>query len=125
MFDVNKARQFLQLAGVFYYDDRSELEDGDDPKDLQTLNMNDTWAWATGWGEYVPDDELPEVARLFWNYGWCGILYWMSERHDQMKSEFHDINRFVEFVRREEDIRKEVPDSSERAYVKREYVLGK
>jgi hypothetical protein len=68
---------------------------------------------------------LPEVARLFWNYGWCGILYWMSERHDQMKSEFHDINRFVEFVRREEDIRKEVPDSSERAYVKREYVLGK
>ena len=50
MFDVKKARQFLQLAGVFYCDDPSELEDDDDPKNLQTLNMNDTWAWATGWG---------------------------------------------------------------------------
>lgn len=122
--DVNQAREFLQLAELFYCNHPSDMEEGDDPKLLQTLNMNDTWAWASGWGEYVPDDELPEVARLFCRYGWCGVLYWMSERHEQMRSKFHDINRFVDFVRNEERIRKEVPDSSDRAFEKRTYVLG-
>ena len=89
----------------------------------QTLNMNDIWGWGTAWCETIPDEELPEASRLFVAYGWCGLLYWMSERRDKMRSDFADINRFVDFVRMEESIRKEVPGSSARAYEKRSYTL--
>ena len=122
--EENKAREFLKNAGVFFYDDPSELNEGDSVVLLQTINTSDTWAWACADGEYVPDEELPEVARLYHWYGWCGILYWASERNKQMSSEFRDVNRFIEFVRNEEGIRKEVPDDSKRAYAKREYTLG-
>lgn len=97
--------------------------DEDSPDGDQILNMNDTWGWATAWGERVPDEELPEAARLAIKYGYCGVLYWVSQRHDQMKSEFEDINRMVAFVRAEESIRAEYPNSSERAYLKRSYTL--
>ncbi len=90
----------------------------------QTLNMNDVWGWAIACGEYIPDEELPRVGDLLHTYGWCGALYWMSERHQQMRSEFEDINRFVEFVRHEEAIKKEMPGSSARAYAKRSYTIG-
>ena len=40
-----------------------------------------------------------------------------------MRSEFEDINRFVEFVRNEEAIKEEVSDSNKRAYLKRSYTL--
>jgi hypothetical protein len=120
----NRARQKLKAAGVFFYDDPSSLDDDDDPELLQTLNMNDTWAWACADAEYVPDEELPEVSRLFFCYGWCGILYWVSERNGHESSEFHDINRFIEFVRNEEAIRTEVPGESARAYAKRQYTIG-
>ena len=56
--------------------------------------------------EYVSDEELPKVANLFWNYGWCGILYWASKKNNGMKSEFFDNNRFIEFVENEEKIMK-------------------
>jgi hypothetical protein len=114
------ALALLKAADVFYGTD----EDDPSGKWDQTINFNDTWAWATAWGEYVPDDELVNVATLFYQYGWCGILYWMSERHEQMMSEFHDINRFIEFVRIEEGIKKEILGSSARAYAKRSYVIG-
>lgn len=101
------------------------FEDGDEIDHYaQTLNMNDVWGWATAWGEYIPDEELPRVGDLLNRYGWCGALYWMSERHAQMRSEFEDINRFVEFVRREEQIRKDSPGSSARAYKKVCYAIG-
>lgn len=90
----------------------------------QTLNMNDVWGWATSWCEYIPDEELTTVGRLFVAYGWCGVLYWMSERHERMRSEFEDVNRMVEFVRQEERIRIEEPNSSKRAYLKRSYMIG-
>ena len=41
-----------------------------------------------------------------------------------MRSEFRDINRFVEFVRNEERLKKDVPNSSRRAYKKMTYTLG-
>lgn len=89
------------------------------------LNMNDTWCWASGWGEDIPDDKLVEVAKLFVDYGQCGLLYWVSEQHEGMRSEFEDINRFVDFVRAEERLRKDLPDSNKRAYKKLVYTLGK
>ena len=79
-------------------------KDDDSPDGDQILNMNDVWAWATSWGEHVSTEELPELGRLVARYGYCGALYWVSARHDHMRSEFEDINRFVSFVREEEAI---------------------
>ena len=113
-----RARRILDAAGVFFGD----LEDG--PEWKQTLNMNDVWAWASADGEYVTDEELPRLAELFWSYGWCGILYWVSQKNDGMRSEFVDVNRFIDFVAHEEAIREELPNSSARAYAKRQYIIG-
>jgi len=114
---IEDARKLLMVAGVFFSSD--EEEDG-----YQTLNMNDVWCWACAWGEPVSDEELPEVARLFIQYGEAGLLYWVSERHDQMRSEFEDNNRFIDFVRNEERIRREEPDWDKRGYYKSSYTLG-
>ena len=122
--EIDNARKFLQMGQVFYANSPDELDEDDDHRSLQTLNMNDTWAWATGWGHYVPDHQLVELAKYFYHYGYCGVLYWFSEQNDQMRSEFEDINRFVDFVRNEERIRAEVPDYNKRAYTQREYTLG-
>jgi hypothetical protein len=118
MFTIESARALLTAADVFFDDDE------DDVQLRQALNMNDTWAWACADGEHVPDEELPRVAELFWRYGNCGLLYWVSERSNGLRSEFADINRFIEFVRHEEAIRSEVPDSATRAYERRQYVVG-
>jgi hypothetical protein len=88
------------------------------------LNMNDVWMWGCSDGEDVPDEDVAEVARLFRSYGFCGLLYWVSERRELEKSEFHDNNRFIEFVRHEEELRKQEPRSSKRAYMKISYTLG-
>ncbi len=121
---VEQARLLLKAAGVFFYDDASQLDEDDSVDMLQTINTSDTWGWACADAEYVPDEHLPEVARLYHDYGWCGILYWASERHEQMTSEFHDINRFIEFVRNEEAIKKTIPDYNARAYAERQYTVG-
>ena len=117
-FTLEQARNILVAADVFYGPDE------ECPEDAQTLNMNDTWGWATGFGEYVPNDKLQEVADLFWRYGYHGLLYWVSERHEHMRSEFEDINRFVDFVRQEEKLLTAEPNSTKRAYTKVEYTLG-
>ena len=93
MFDINSARKLLRAGDVFFD------EDDDEPELNQTLNMNDDWCWASADGQYVPDEKLVEVAALFWRYGWAGILYWVSEQNDHMRSEFLDNNRFIDFVR--------------------------
>ena len=116
-YTTEQARELLTQAEVFF-----DNEDGDIP---QVLNMNDTWAWACADGEHVPNDCLPAVAELFLAYGRCGILYWVSERHGGLQSEFHDINRFIQFVRKEEEIKKRIPDSSKRAYTKIKYMMGR
>ncbi len=113
-----KARE--ALADLFFDD----YDDDDDPKITQTLNMNDVWCWASADGQYVPDDKLQEVAKLYEDYGWCGIVYWVSEQNNGMKSEFYDINRFIEFVRQEEQLKKKIPSSSKRAYKHLVYKLG-
>ena len=122
MFTVDEARELLEKAKVFF-----DVDNDDPPEEQsyrQTLNLSDTWGWACAFSQHVPDEKLPEVAQLFWRYGWAGILYWVSEQHGGIRSEFHDINRFVDFVRHEERIRKEVPNSDQRAYTKLRYELG-
>lgn len=121
--NINSSRKILSDAGLFF-GEPDEIEDDIDKRLAQTLNMNDTWAWASSYGEYVEDNELPEVARLFYHYGFCGVLYWVSEKNNKLKSEFHDINRFIEFVRNEEKLIKDYPSSSTRAYKKITYKLG-
>lgn len=69
MFSQEEATQLLVAAKVFF-----GIEP-DEPDLKQTLNMNDIWAWACGDGERVTDEDLPEVAELFWRYGFSGILY--------------------------------------------------
>lgn len=115
---LGEAKAFL-IANDLVYGPDDEV-----PEYAQTLNMSDTWAWGTAWGEYIPDDQILIVVSLIKQYGWPGALYWMSERHDHMRSEFADINRFVEFVRHEEALKAKYPNSSERAYVKYSYTLG-
>ena len=115
MFNKDGAAKLLEAAGVFY-----PIDDGD-PMEAHVLNMNDVWAWALAWGEKVEDEDLPEVAGLFWRYGNAGLLYWMSKKHEGMRSEFYDNNRAIEFVEHEEQIRLKFPGSSERAYHKASY----
>ena len=117
MFDKEDAIKLLENADVFYPTDESG------PVDEHILNMNDTWFWASAWGEKVEDSELVEVAGLFWRYGNAGLLYWVSKKHGGMRSEFYDNNRAIEFVENEERIRKAFPDSSERAYHKESYTI--
>ena len=80
------------------------------------INFSDTWAWASSFLEDVRQDEIPEVARLYRAWGWCGLLYWATVNNPGLRSEFKDINRFIDFVKREEAFIKAVPSSSKRAF---------
>lgn len=113
-FTHEAAQQLLRNADVLYADDEEQLE----------LNMNDVWGWAVAWGVIIPPENVVEVAQLFWRYGWCGLVYWVSEQNEQMRSEFEDINRMVGFARHEETLRKTEPNNSKRAYTKLSYTLG-
>jgi len=119
MFTIEDARKLLNAADVFY-----DADDEDDENIKQTLNMNDTWGWAMAMGEYVPDEKLPEVALLFWQYGFAGLLYWVSEQNGGMRSEFPAYNRHLDFVKNEQKMRKKFTESSKWAYAKTRYKLG-
>lgn len=93
------------------------------PEAAQTLNLNDVWGWACNDCQYVGDEEIPELAKLVLDYGWCGMLYWVSRKRNGMRSEFHHYNRMIDFVANEEKI-KEGKSSSEYAYTKTIYSLG-
>lgn len=122
MFTLDESRKLLNAAGVFF--DRDDEDEITNEVPAQMLNLNDTWGWACADGEVVPDDEMPRLAELFWSYGNCGVLFWASERNNHCRSEFHDINRFIDFVRMEETIREQEPNSSKRAYAKHLYSIG-
>ena len=119
MFTVDEARQLLTTAGLFFERDPEEGMNS-----AQVLNLNDAFYWACADAEEVPDDELQKLATLFWQYGQCGVYYWVLERRGDKKVEFVDVNRFAEFVRAEEAIRIEEPSPSKRAYLKRQYTIG-
>lgn len=115
MFNKEEAINLLKAADLFF--------DDEDFESKYVLNMNDVWGWACADGEEVPEDKLIEVAELFWQYGWAGILYWVSRRNNDSKSEFADVNRFIDFVVNEERIKQEFPDPNIRAYIKATYTL--
>ena len=50
-------------------------------------------------------------------------MYWMSKKHDNMRSEFYHYNRMIEFVENEEHIKKKYPNESARAYHKASYKI--
>ena len=112
------ALSLLNLSGVFYDIDE------DEPEMNQMVNLNDVFGWACADCEKVEDNELVEVAGLFKQYGWCGILYWVSKKRGGVHSEFLDNNRFIDFVKMEEDLVQEEPDTDKRAYKKYKYTLG-
>ena len=117
--DKKDALELLKLADVFYDIDE------DEPEMNQMINLNDIFGWACADCEKVEDGDLIEVAKLFKKYGWCGILYWVSEiKRDGLRSEFLDNNRFIDFVKLEEDLIKQEPDTDKRAYKKYKYTLG-
>jgi len=88
------------------------------------INMNDVWCWACSDGLELTDENVVEVATLYNLYGFCGLLYYQAKTEGIDRSEFEDNTRFLEFVRAEEAIRAEVPDSNKRAYHKASYTLG-
>ena len=125
-YTVDEARDMLTRGRVFFAADEDDEATGHerDKKWNQMLNLNDTFFWACADAEYVSDEELPEVASLFFRYGWCGILYWVNLKRGSERVEFLDVRRFIEFVSKEEQLRKDVPGSSQRAYHKLSYSLG-
>lgn len=116
--NIEQARTLLNAADVFFDCDE------DEPEMRQVLNMSDVWAWACADCEKVEDSELPELGTLFFRYGWAGILYWVSQKRGGIRSEFKDNNRFIDFVAHEEELRKKIESSNQRAYATLTYTLG-
>jgi len=119
--NIEDARKLLTSGNVFY---DFEEDDEDYEQFKQAINLNDVFGWGWADCEMVKDNELPELARLYDLYGWCGVLYWVSQKRDGMRSEFLDNNRFIDFVAAEEQLIKEEPDFNKRAYKKYSYTLG-
>lgn len=113
MFSYEEAESLLNAADVFYENNGKH-----------ELNMNDAMEWGTADCEVVPKEEMQRVAGLFFRYGWHGVVYWVVERRGWKDTDFRDVNRAVEFIRHEEKLRKEVPDSSTRAYAHLRYTIG-
>lgn len=117
--NIAESRALLDAAGIFFG------PDDESPRDAQTINLNDAMYWACSDGEYVEDSELPRLAELFFHYGYAGVMYWVAvEKRGCDSVQFADVNRQIEFVRHEEAIRREEPNSSKRAYLQRSYTIG-
>lgn len=114
--EPNDAMLLLHSGYVAYADD--------DPEARLWLNLNDTIAWAFAAGVTIEHAEEKEVARLFREYGWPGLLYWGFKRLKIEWSEFEDNNRFIRFVANEERIKQEEPDWDKRGYYVASYTLG-
>ena len=118
--NIERAKTLITASGMCFGPD-FEFEDEAKPF---TINLNDAFWWACGDAETIPEDSLIEVADLFYQYGICGVYYWVLRRRGIAQVEFADINRFVEFVSHEERIKVEVPSDNKRAYHKATYTIG-
>jgi len=116
---IAEARSLLEAAGVFYGGDED-----DGIKWAQTINLNDALAWACSECQEVADEELPRVGELFFNYGWYGILYWVTKEKTQSGTQFENVKRAIEFVENEERILKEQPSYSSYLFHKTQYTIG-
>jgi hypothetical protein len=120
---IEAARAYLHTTEIFF--DNDPADEDYSPEMDQQVNFNDVWGWALSYWEKCEDEELPELAALHSSYGWCGVLYWCSNKNDGMRSAFADVNRRIEFVENEERIRRQIPGRSQRAYHQEEYTIGK
>ncbi len=122
--DKESVLKLLWAADVTY-DDPDTLYPDDDPKNLQTLNMNDVFGWALAWEEYIPDHDLATVGNLYFMYGLAGLYFWVSQRNDEMRSRFEHINRAIDFVLYEESLRIGLKrDYCKIAFFPHSYTLG-
>lgn len=121
IFTQDDALKLLKAANVFYSNEP-------DPPFDRCINMNDTFAWALAYGPHVADEHLVTVAELFWRYGLAGLNYWCTIHPDEddrmLGSEFEDIQRSIDFVCYEEELRLSGKSSDECAYQKLIYTLG-
>lgn len=115
---------FLRQAGLFYYDHVDELEDDEETSILRSLNLNDTFWWASAYSEQVEDSEIDTLYTLFQDYGWCGVVYWAAKKGN-ITAEFNHVTRMIQFVENEERIKAAAGSSSAYAYSKETYTLGK
>lgn len=113
------AFEFLKTTGIFFGRDDDQEEKWD-----RMINMNDVWGWACSDCHEVPMDQMPELLRLYNAYGWCGVLYFVSEREGGHGSEFCHYNRMICFVRSEEKIRASHDRSSAYAYDNQSYEVA-
>lgn len=81
------------------------------------LMLNDCFAWASADCEEVEPESVEDVSRLFRRYGDCGLYYWACKKRSEWSVEFKDVQRMIDFVRREEDLIASEPSSSKRAYM--------
>jgi len=108
----------LLLAAEVFFDDDADLPDEDRwIAGRHMLNLNDTFGWACADTEEVMPEEIPAVARLFRLYGMCGVYYWVAVKRGCETCEFKDVNRFMDFVRREEAQVEREPNGNRRAYM--------
>mgnify|MGYP001017801222 FL=1 len=68
------AFQYLTNCGIFFVPD-----DGDE---FAEINLNDAMFWACSDLQEVEMSEMPELARLNRDYGWCGVLYWVVKKRE-------------------------------------------
>jgi hypothetical protein len=118
--ELAEAKRLLIASDLCFEQD----DDPDDPMPPFMLNLNDTFGWACADGEIIPEEQLVEVARLVRRYGYCGALYWASKVRGWERTAFQDNNRFIDFVRHEEELRERVPSSSKRGCERLVYTLG-
>lgn len=118
-FTVDEAFLLLRAAEVFHESDDEE------PGIERVLNLNDAFYLGCADGEDVSDEDAPRVAELFWQYGIHGIYYWaVVEKRGLTTVEFLDVNRAIDFVRKEEELRAAETSISKRAYQKVKYTIG-
>src|SRR5579871_3957629 len=48
-----------------------------------TLNMNDTFAYASGDAERVPPEAMGEVIDIYRRFGWVGCICWAAMRRNE------------------------------------------
>ena len=96
---IDDAREILFEADVLH-----EISSGSSNRLL--LKIKDSWRSNSVVNEYVRDEDLQELARLFWRYGWAGILYFVSEKNNGIESDLKDNNKAIQTVRHLEDLKK-------------------
>jgi len=113
--DYIKAYNLLLSAGVFNCNDAESW--AMDETFAPVINTDNIFSFPLV-GVRVPWDDMIIVADLFKRYGMAGICYWVSKNMCDAVGNFQDIRRHIDFVDKEEKIRKLNPNENDRAHYK-------